>query len=64
MRPRLRALGAPARLLRASALWPGCAALRAGALKVLHEVAELDELEGRRPAMLAAVEAGGFTSVG
>ena len=39
VRPRLRELGAPSQLLRASALWPGCAALRVGALKVLHEVA-------------------------
>jgi hypothetical protein len=38
-RPRLRRLSAPRHLLRASALWPGCAALRVGALKVLHEVA-------------------------
>ena len=26
-------------------------------------MAEVEELEGRRPAMLAAVEAGGYTSV-
>ena len=39
VRPRLRELSAPRHLLRASALWPGCAALRVGALKVLHEVA-------------------------